>query len=467
MLYIYYLSGLILTMLKISGTKMSKETHNMEWKESWHNEYHKWICGFANAQGGTLFVGKDDRGNVRHLVNARKLLEDIPNQVKDLMGLMVDVNLHTENGKDYLEIVVESFPFPISFRGKYYYRSGSTLQELKGYALTKFLLQRQGIKWDGVPMPNVTVNDLKNDTFDFFRKKTTKSNRLEPEDIDGTNQELLESLQLYLEDEKILKRAAILLFHHNPEKYVNGAIIKIGFFESDDELIYQDEVNGNLFEQAEKALDLLKTKYAQAAISYQNGSREEKFTLPEEAIREALYNAIAHKDYSSGIPIQISVYPNKMVFWNEGQLPDNWTVERLTQKHPSKPQNPNIANAFFRAGYIESWGRGTIKIILACKAHKIAPPIFSIIPPDFQVELIRYTEKDLRELGLKEEFCKIVLFLQEIGRISNSEVQDICNVSKATATRYLADLDKKWIEKIGTTGVGTTYVLKGLSKGSI
>jgi ATP-dependent DNA helicase RecG len=171
----------------------SKEHQNIEWKESWHNDYFKWICGFANAQGGTLYIGIDDKGETKHLDNSKKLLEDLPNQVRDLLGLMVDVNLHTKNGDDYLEIVVEPYPFPISLRGKYYYRSGSTLQELKGAALTKFLLQRQGKKWDGVPIPNVTANDLKNDTFEFFRKKATKSSRLAPEDLDGTNQELLES----------------------------------------------------------------------------------------------------------------------------------------------------------------------------------------------------------------------------------------------------------------------------------
>jgi ATP-dependent DNA helicase RecG len=447
-------------------SKHTKEHQNIEWKESWNKDYFKWICGFANAQGGTLFIGIDDKGKTKHLDNAKKLLEDLPNQVRDLLGLMVDVNLHTENGNDYLEIIIEPYPFPISLRSKYYYRSGSTLQELKGAALAKFLLQRQGKNWDGVPIPNIITDDLKEDTFDFFRKKATKSKRLEPEDLEGTNQELLESLQLYLEDEKMIKRAAVLLFHPKPEKYITGANIKIGFFESDDELKFQDEVKGNLLEQAEKAWDLLKTKYTQAIISYQDGNRDETFIFPEEAVREALFNAITHKDYSSGIPIQISVYPNKMIFWNEGQLPENWTVEKLTQKHPSKPHNPDIANTFFRAGYIESWGRGTIKMINACKAHKIAPPIFSNIPPDFQVELIKYTDKGLTEIGLKEELMKIILHIQENGRISNSEVQTVCKVSKATATRYLGELETDWIDKIGSTGVGTVYVFKGLSKAS-
>jgi len=443
-----------------------QENQNIEWKESWRDEYFKWVCGFANAQGGTLYIGINDKGNTKHLPNAKKLLEDIPNQARDILGLMVDVNLHTKDGDDYLEIVVEAYPFPISLRGKYYYRSGSTLQELKGSALTKFLLERQGKKWDGVAVPNISVEDLKESTFEFFRNKASKSKRLEPEDLQGTNQELLESLHLYLEEEKMLKRAAVLLFHPNPEKYVTGAYIKIGFFESDDDLKYQDEVKGNLLEQAEEALDLLKTKYDKAEITYNNGVREESYTFPQDAIREALLNAIAHKDYSSGIPIQISVYSDKIIFWNEGQLPANWTVDRLTQKHPSKPFNPDIANTLFRAGYIESWGRGTIKIINACKAHKIAPPIFSNTPPDFQVELIKYSDQSLKANGLKEELRKIVLHVQEFGEVTNSEVQKICDVSKATATRYLNELEEVYLEKIGTTGVGTTYVLKGLNIGS-
>lgn len=443
-----------------------KEKQNIEWKESWNSDYFKWICGFANAQGGKIYIGKDDNGLVKHLANARKLLEDIPNQARDLLGLMVDVNLHTVSDKDYLEIVVEPYPFPISLRGKYYYRSGSTLQELKGAALARFLLQRQGKKWDGVPVPHLTVADLKNDTFDFFRKKATKSKRLEPEDLKGNNQELLDSLQLFLEEEKMLKRAAVLLFHPKPEKYVTGAYVKIGFFETDDDLKFQDEVHGNLLEQAETALDLLKTKYEKAIISYHDGLREETYTFPEDAVREALLNAIVHKDYSCGIPIQISVYSDKIIFWNEGQLPENWTVEKLMQEHPSKPFNPNIANTFFRAGYIESWGRGTIKIFNACKMHKISPPVFTTEPPDFQLKLFRYSDFVLKQMGLKEELRKIVLHIQENGIINNSEVKIICGVSKATATRYLQELEGNFIEKVGTTGVGTGYVLKGLMKGS-
>ena len=364
-----------------------------------------------------------------------------------------------------MEIVVEPYPFPISLRGKYYYRSGSTLQELKGAALAKFLLQRQGKKWDGVPVPNVTADDLKNDTFDFFRKKATKSKRLEPEDLDGTNQELLESLQLYLEDEKMLKRAAILLFHPKPEKYVTGAYIKIGYFENEADLMFQDEVHGNLFEQIEQTMDLLFTKYIKAMVSYEGISRVETYEYPREAVREALLNAVAHKDYSGGAPIQIKVYKDRILIWNDGQLPDNWTIHNLLKRHSSKPYNPDIANTLFRSGYIESWGRGIEKMMNYCKEAEIPAPNYFFEASDFLVEFRKdiYNEEFLIELGLNERQLKAVLFAKEKGKITNSDYQDLNEISKRTASNELTELVEKYalFERKGTSGSNIFYKIVG------
>lgn len=439
-----------------------QENQNIEWKESWRDEYFKWICGFANAQGGTLFIGKDDKGRLTGLPNAKKLLEDIPNKVRDLLGILVDVDMHTEQEQDYLEITVEPYPYPVSYKGHYHYRSGSTKQELKGPALDKFLLQKQGKRWDGVPVPNVGVGDLEDKAFELFRKKAAKSERVGEEVLADTNTALLENL--HLEEGAYLKRAAVLLFHPVPEKYVGGAYVKIGFFQTDDELLFQDEVHGNLFEQIEKTLDVLKSKYLKANIRYEGATRIEEYAFPMAAIREALLNAIAHKDYSSGVPIQISVYEHKIIFWNEGQLPENWTVEKLKEKHPSKPYNPDIANALFKAGYIESWGRGTIKIISECINHQLPPPNYRVTPPDFEVEMLHFTKAYLSGIGLNEAFQDILLYVQAKGAINNTQVQELCDVSKRTATRYLSELEDKYLEKVGITGAGTSYVFKGSEK---
>jgi ATP-dependent DNA helicase RecG len=351
------------------------ESQNIEFKTSWRDEYLKWICGFANANGGKIFIGKDDTGNVVGISDSKKLMEEIPNKVKDTLGILVDANLQKTKQGECIEIVVEPYPYPVNYKGQYHIRSGSTKQELKGAALDKFLLQKKGKRWDGVPVPKVSVKDLKQETFEFFRKRAFKSLRIDEDSLSDSNEQLIENLQL--KEGEYLKRAAILLFHSNPEKFVTGAFIKIGYFQSDDDLKFQDEIHGNLFEQIEKAMDLLFTKYIKAEISYEGIIRIERFEYPKEAAREALLNAIAHKDYSGFVPIQISVYSDKIIFWNEGQLPESWTVKTLLEKHASRPYNPDIANALFRSGYIESWGRGTIKIIKECKQAGIPEPVFS------------------------------------------------------------------------------------------
>ena len=151
-----------------------EENQNIEWKETWKDNYIKWICGFANADGGKIYIGKNDNGNVIGLSNARKLLEDIPNKTRNLLGIIVDVNLHSADSKEFIEIKIEKQPFPVNYKGQYHYRSGSTKQELKGFALNKFLLQKQGKRWDSVPIPNISVGDLDKETFDFFYRRASK-----------------------------------------------------------------------------------------------------------------------------------------------------------------------------------------------------------------------------------------------------------------------------------------------------
>ena len=439
------------------------ETQNIEYKTTWRDEYLKWICGFANAKGGKIYIGKDDNGNVVGVANAKKLLKDIPNKTKDILGIIVDVNIHTTTEGEYLEIIIEDYPYPVNYKGQYHYRSGSTKQELKGVALDKFMLQKKGKKWDGVPVPNVSVSDLKEDTFDFFRKRALKSKRIEEDVLTDSNEHLIENLQLKEHD--FLKRASILLFHPNPENFVTGSYIKIGFFESDSELMYQDEIHGNIFEQIEKTMDLLFTKYIKANISYEDIQRVETYEYPKEAVREALLNAVIHKDYSGNTPIQISVYKDKIMVWNEGQLPENWTIETLTKKHSSKPYNPDIANAVFRCGYIESWGRGTIKIIENCKEAGLPTPSYYYESSGFWVEFRKdiYNEEYLREFDLNKRQLKAVMYVKEKGEITNTIYQELCDVSKATATRDLKELiDKfKLLERKGEVGAGTVYKLIG------
>ena len=193
------------------------ENQKMEWKESWRDEYMKTLCAFANVSGGTMEIGRCDNGEIIGVSNTAKLLEDLPNKIKNAMAIIADVEVLESNGKPYISITVGAYPFPISYHGIYYIRSGSTTQELTGSALDEFMLCKQGKTWDGVPVPYVNFDDFESDAFKAFRRKAIGSARLTAQDLEITDDVLLENLMLT--ENNYLKRAAVLLFHQNPEKW--------------------------------------------------------------------------------------------------------------------------------------------------------------------------------------------------------------------------------------------------------
>lgn len=350
---------------------MSEDQHT-EWKSAWRDDYLKWICGFANAQGGVLEIGRDSRGQVVGIENATRLMEELPNKLRDLLGIVAEIDLLEEDGKAYLRITVEPYPVPISYRGEYHYRSGSTKQVLKGAALDRFLLGKTGRRWDSVPVPGAVVGDLDSAALARFRERAGRSKRLDPAALAEGDAGLIEKLRLV--DGRYLKRAAVLLFHPDPERFFTGAAVKIGYFASESDLRYHDEVAGDLFTQVDKTIDLLLSKYLKATISYEGIQRVESYPMPERALREAVLNAIVHRDYAVAAPIQIRVYADRLRIWNPGGLPESWSREKLLGPHPSQPFNPDVANTFFRAGEIEAWGRGIERIFEACRRTRTPKP---------------------------------------------------------------------------------------------
>jgi ATP-dependent DNA helicase RecG len=159
-----------------------------------------------------------------------------------------------------------------------------------------------------------------------------------------------------------IKRAAALMFHETPEQYVFGAGIKIAYFSSEADIVYQDEITGSLVSIADRTEEIVYSKYFKGLISYKGLQRIENFPVPRPAFREAILNAIINKDYAALNPIHIRIYDEKVEIYNSGKLPSGWTVEHLKEEHDSKPFNPFIANAMFRSGQVESWGRGIRKI---------------------------------------------------------------------------------------------------------
>lgn len=437
------------------------EQQNIEYKQSWRDEYLKWICGFANAQGGKIFIGIDDEGNITGVDDYKKLMDDIPNKAVNYLGLVVDVNLHRKSGKHYLEINVPVSSVPISYHGAYHYRSGSTKQELKGIGLQNWLLKKMGSHWEDLPMPAATITDLDEGSLQHFLKRAITKGRIPEDAIHYGLTVLLENLNL-LTKEGQLTYAAILLFGKRPSKVSPTFSFRMGRFgQGNDDLRFQDMVETNLITMADKVMDKLNDRYLIRPISYKGLERMEPLEYPEAALREAVLNAIIHKDYSSTW-IFLRVYDDRLEIWNPGLLPEQLTIQKLKGIHSSYPRNPHIAAVFFKAGYIESWGRGTTKIIKECVASGLPEPILEEDEGGIRVTFLKdiYTEEYLKQLEISDRQVQAVLFIKLNGYITNSQYQSEYHVSDRTALRDLDDLVTKGVLTKTGEKKGSRYILK-------
>jgi len=435
------------------------EQHNIEYKQSWHDDYLKWVCGFANAQGGTIYIGKDDNGQIVHVPDFKSLMEIIPQKIKDQLGIMIEVNLHQEASNYFIEIITPPYSIPISLRGRYYYRTGSTKMELTGTNLTEFLLKKSGKTWDDVIEPGATVSDIDDASVNKFISDAAKSGRL-PDISELTLADLLEKMRLT--DNGQLKRAAIILFAKDPGRFYPNIVVKLGRFGKDDaDLKFQESIEGNLIKLLGEVTEVLNRKFFTKPIDFEGLQRVEKDEYPVAAIREMLLNALVHRSYM-GSMVQIRIYDDKLSIWNEGGLPEGLSLEALKRLHPSRPRNPVIADICFKGGYIDSWGRGTIKIIEACREANLPEPEMQERDGGFQVTIFKnlLTEEHLRKAGLNERQLKAITFIKANASITNAQYQALNKVGKTTATADLQILvEQQLLKQVGTKGRGSKYKL--------
>ena len=384
-----------------------RESQTTEYKSSWQDKYFEWICGYANAKGGKLYIGVNDDGYVVGLKDAKYLLDTVPNLVVSHMGIVIDIDQETaeargENIKyktivpediaqkpvnlyargvltekplhdidaapenktkvtaevqalfdaapgyvkqlrqseekrkadiaelatwkkenpvytepdgslEYVCITVRPYPYGISYHNHYYIRSGGTTRELTGVALSNFLMERAGKHWDGMPVPGLTVSDLNSDAVQAYRDKAVKNGRRTVSDVDVPDEQIISDLKLIDESQENkgdLMRAAVMMFHSDPERFVAGAYVKIAYYAPEgaygankaDDIIYHDEINGPLILQADKVVDMVYAKYLKALVSYDGLQRVETFMTPKEAFGRLSLTLLTTRSMRVGIP---------------------------------------------------------------------------------------------------------------------------------------------------------------------
>lgn len=449
---------------KIAEFIVSGESETIEFKKSFNDETLETIGAFANARGGIIIVGLTDSGEICGFQVGKKTIEDIANQIQDATDPRLQPSLSTISLEKKTLVIIQ-IPIvkgaPVSVRGKYFRRTGKTNQRMSHEEIMQRMIANSGLSWDAIEEPTATLDDLNEQQIDnFIQKVKEKGRKPIPDKI--SQQEFLRKLE-FTRDE-IPTRAALLLFGKNPESFFSSAFLKLGRFRSPTLIVDDREIHGNLFEQLDGAMNWFRERLETEFIITGKPEREVKWEYPLNAIREAVINAICHRDYTGQTHTQIRLYDDQLKIWNEGSLPPSLTPEKLLIEHDSIPRNRKIAEAFFYCGLIEQWGSGTLRIVAELQTAGLPRPQFISESNHFRLTLYRdiFNEEFLRNLELSERQLKAISYLKGHGHITNADIQALFGVSKSTATRELNDLKNKGIITIeGETGRGTLYRLKG------
>lgn len=439
-----------------------RESETVEFKREWSARALEDLVAFANTRGGILYIGVEDNGRPVGANIGDAEIQRLANLITSRLGITPSIRVETVEEKPLLVIQVGMTPGIVPCNGRYLKRVGSTNRDFAPDELARHFLNRSGQSWDSLLTPYGMERVQLGRLATFANLAQKRLPHIEP----NQPKLLLENLGLLKEGR--LTNAGLLLFGLRPQERFVQAQLRIGVFRSPTEIVDSHEFAGTLWDQLEGAMErfrrLLQVRFDVRATepSLEGLARTDVWEYPLDALREAVINALIHRDYTETTDIQIRVYDDEMNVWNPGGLPPQLTVEQLREpQHLSLPRNPFLAQAFYYAGLIERWGTGTGRILALCREQGLPEPEFDADSYQFRVRFLKdpYTPERLRRMGLNERQIKAVLYVKEHGSISNREYQQLTGVSKRTASDELSDLVEKGVlSKVGgQRGRGTLY----------
>jgi ATP-dependent DNA helicase RecG len=369
----------------------------------------------------------------------------------------------TEKSKKKIIVisVEENTSKPVFAFGRAYKRVGKTNQRLGQNEIRKLSLQSANVSWDSQICRDASLDDIDEEKVVWFVKKARFERNVTIES-DTPLQEVLERLKLIKDGN--LCNASILLFAKYPSNFFMQAETRCARFKGTEPIDFIDMklFNGSIIDQRENAVAFVK-EHIKLHAKIIGTDRVETWEYPLEAIREAITNAICHRDYEIASTVQVRIFDDRIEIWGVGPLPKPLTLKDLVKKHDSVLRNPLIAKSLFMIKYIEQWGTGTNRIIEACINHGLPQPLFEILSGSLVVTFRKdiLSERHIDQLDINDRQKKVLRYLKKHDEITNSDYQKMNDVSKPTATRELSALvDKGLIIRHGKTGRGTGYFLQ-------
>ncbi|RJS80480.1 transcriptional regulator [Methanophagales archaeon] len=443
----------------------NRETKTLEFKENFDKEAVETAVAFANTKGGVILIGVSDKGEIKGVQIGKSTLKNWANQISQSTepSIIPDIFDRAIDKKHIIVIRITEFPIkPASLKGRCFRRVGNSNRVMTPQEIAQTHLHSTGVSWDRLPVSNASIKDIDFKRVKRYIKKANETGRRKIQ-ADENPSQVLEKLELIKEGKPTW--AAILLFHKHPQRFLSQGVIHCGRFKEETIVIDDRMIEGTIIEQVDETMDFIRKNINVRFVMTGKPAREEIWDYPLEALREAVINAVCHRDYTISSNTEVRIYDDKLIVWSPGGLPFGITLEDLYKPHASVLRNKGVGGVFYDMGWIEQWGSGIDKMRKACVEVGLPEPQFEEYQ-GFKVTFRKdiFTEEYLHKLGLNERQIKAVRYVKEKGKITNKEYYTINNISRQMATIDLANLVEKGIfMRTGKAGKGIAYQLPKLT----
>ena len=416
-----------------------RETRTLEFKETITNTFLKTVSAFSNYDGGTILFGVDDDGNIKGLPDVKQACLDIENKINDSITPQPDYTLEVQNNDQTIKLAVKSgLQKPYLYKSKAYKRNDTATIEVDTLEFSRLVLDGKNIRFEELPCKDQELS------FEILHRKLKETVRIENFDKDT-----LKTLNLY-DDVNGFNNAAGLLADKNHFPGID--IVKFG---ENISIIQKRSTfeNISILEVYEKAIEVFRDYYQYEVI--QGADRKKMEKIPEAAFREAIANALIHRVWDVDSQIRVSMFDDRIEIVSPGGLPFGITEEEYLSGKLSVLRNRNLANVFYRLGFVEIFGMGITRI-KQLYAEALIKPDFEVSENAIKIVLPIFE----KNADLTKDEIIIYKLLSKTMLKPISEVAPYVPFGKSKTTKLLKEMCQKGVITVEGKGKGTKYIIR-------
>jgi ATP-dependent DNA helicase RecG len=406
----------------------SGESETLEFKQSLSekDQILETVSAFSNARGGSIYIGIDTSGKANGVQIGKKTLETLANDIKLSTDPKIFPSIETisANGKEIIQV-----------------RVGKTNQRVPADRIHQLVRENHPFQWDQQVIRKAALSEIDNKRVkDFLRKVEEERNTV----LNGSRSVETALSKLHLQEKGKPTAAALLLFGKDPQAWFPQSEIRCARFSETEAIDFEDMtvVRETIVQQVPNVLNFIRKHVRVGAKITGKPERQETWEYPKEALREAIVNAICHRDYEDTGNVQVRIFDDRIEVWNPGTLPKGLTIEDLKGEHRSQPHNTLLAECFYLIKYVEQWGTGTNRMLRLCKDAGLPEPKFEQKAGSFVVTF-RHRKKNIAEkeavrpVRLNETQKKIISYLKKHGQAKTNELVKHIGISRTAIKKNL------------------------------